>query len=185
MRHRRPAAALAALALWVSGPAVLAAPPTFVLHSLVATPWRLPAAGRPFTVFSRITPSEEIGYYALTLAAGQAETLGALVLRGAPAVEVTILAPGGSQFSLPYLPQPQPLWLGGIAVQRPLLYRYTSPVAGTYLLAVQAGTPGRTQPYGLEGNPHGSNLLLAGGFGPGDVLWAPVTWAQSLLWLWA
>lgn len=185
MRYTRAAAALLAGALVASAAApALAAPPRFVWQSLAVTPAALPAGPAPFTVLARIAASDEIHYYTLALQGGTRETLAALVLHGAPPVELTVLAPDGSEFSLPSLPHPQSVWLGGIHLDRSIRYPYVAQVAGTYILAVQPGTPGADQPYALQGDPSGNGLLSTGGFGPLDVLRGPVTWLQSLLWLW-
>gem|GEM_PF-6666321 len=185
MRYARPAAAfLVAAVVGCRAAPVLAAPPTFVWQSLAVRPAALPAGPAPFTVFARIAAADEIHYYTLPLAAGAHETLGALVLAGAPPVELTVLAPDGTDFSLPALPRAQTLWLGGIRLRRPILYPYVAGAAGTYVLAIQPGTPGVAQPYAIQGNPSGGGLLFTGGVGAMDILRGPVTWLQSLLWLW-
>jgi hypothetical protein len=185
MRYRWCVAAFFAAGLLAAQTTpVLAASPRFVWQSLQVHPAALPGGGVPFTVFARISAAEEIHYYTLPLAAGVRETIGALVLAGAPPVEVTVETPSGSEFSLPSLPRAQTLWLGGIRLQRFILYPYIAGPGGTYVLAIQPGTPGQGQPYAIQGDPVGRDLLVSGHAGLADLLRGPVIWLQSLLWLW-
>jgi len=185
MRYSRGVAvALALLGVGWRAPVAVAAPPTFFWASPQSAPTPLPAGPAPFRALSRFAAEEPLQRFTLSLAAGATETIGVLVPAGAPPVELTVLAPDGGEFSLPSLPAPQFAWLGGIRLRRTIRYPYVATVGGTYGVVVQPGVAGSGEPYVLEGNAVGHSLLFGARPGPADVLRAPVTWLQTLLWLW-
>lgn len=184
-RWRAVSTALVCLSLGWWGPTVAAAPPVFSWASPQVRPGSLPAGPTAFSVLARFAPGEQLQRFTLPLAAGASESIGVLVPAGAPPVEVTVLAPDGGEFSLPGLPHAQAAWLGGIRLQRTILYPYVATVGGTYGVFIQPGTTERGEPYVLQGNAPGPSVLFPGRPGLADILRAPVTWLQTLLWLWA
>jgi hypothetical protein len=172
------AAALAAGIL--TGPPAAAGGPTFAWDSPQAEARAVPAPA-PFLLFARFGPNEDLQRFYFSLAAGATESLSVLVPAGAPPVELTVIAPDGSEFSLPSLPQSTRVWLGPIALDNLITYPYIAQAgAGTYILATQPGASG--EPYAIAGNWGGGNPL--GPYSLGALLLAPVTWLRTLLWLW-
>lgn len=183
--RRRVRAAIAAVAVaWGASPVVQAAPPTFLWPGAQPRVTALPAGTAPWSVFSSFTAGEQTQRYALPLTAGETDTLSLLTTVGAPSPELTVVAPNGAAFSLPSLPQPEAAWVGGVRVTRPIRYPYVASGQGTYLVIVQPGTPGRAQPYALQGGATRGSPLLPGPWGWADLWRGPVTWLQTLLWLW-
>jgi len=173
--------AVAALAVTLALPASAAAAPQFAWASPQPAPQAVPAPA-PFLVFGRFASGETLQRFYFTLQAGAEETISVLVPAGDPRVEITVLAPDGGEFSLPYA-QPAPLlWFGQIPLREVVSYPY--PVedgTGIYTVVAQPGW-GRAEPYAIAGNWTGTDPL--GPPSAAALLEAPVTWLRTLLWLW-
>lgn len=171
-------ASFAAAALILVAPAsVLAQAPVFDWHS---PQQNAQAVSKHFFVFARFAQDEALQRFYLTLEAGSTETLEVLTPAGISAPEVTVLAPDGSEFSLPSLPAPQRVWLGPIPLERTVAYPYQAQAAGDYGMIVQAADPSVSTPYALAGGGQGTVTLAPSD--AGAFLLLPITWLRALIW---
>lgn len=173
-----PVAVLVALALALAPASAFAQAPVFNWVSPQPNAQGVPAGS--FILLTRFARGEALQRFYVNLAAGATETLQVLAPAGALPPEVTVLAPDGSEFSLPSLPAAQRVWMGPIPLDRSVAYPYQAQAAGEYGMIVQAADPSVSTPYALAGNWQGTLALT-----PSDVgafLWLPITWLRALIW---
>jgi hypothetical protein len=183
---RAPAALAALAALALLGPPARAAGLHFAWIVPQSAVQPLPA-GRPYLLLARFGPGEPYQGFYLHLAAGQTETIAALVPAGAPPVQLTVRTPDGQEASLPITPTAAApaVPVGMVLLRRTSSYPYTAADgSGVYaVFAEPAGTHGEPYALALDGAPPGG-LGALGPAGAATLLQAPVTVLRLLLWLW-